>query len=420
MSTSDEFPLIEEEHSSDEHTPEENTAQPAEKPQKANFSRVIWGQLMEFGLAEPVLRVGMHLGAIVLVLATVWAMRNFYLTAQLSGAETPPDAALAAPASGQVAAISADQEGAGGDDPDLPALIAESGLFAAGIPRLAELHTLIPSRPRVQVITYTVQSGDTVFGIAESYGLRPETIFWGNQETLGDNPHNLRAGQALNILPTDGTYHKWSVGESFVRVADFYGVDPQAIVEWPGNPLDAYTFNAASPEIDPGTWLIVPGGERQFIDWGPPRITRDNPAVASTYGPGHCGTVTAGAVGSGVFVWPTTEKHLSGYDYSPASNHWGIDIAGSTGNAIYAADSGVVVYSGWSNYGYGYLIVIDHGAWQSLYAHLSAINVFCGQSVFQGSAIGGLGSTGNSSGPHLHFELMYGTAKVNPWNYLTP
>ena len=99
--------------------------------------------------------------------------------------------------------------------------------------------------------------------------------------------------------------------------------------------------------------------------------------------------------------------------------HPAIDIGGQIGNAIYAADSGVVVYAGWSDYGYGYLIVIDHGnGWQSAYAHLSAVGVVCGQSVFQGSVIGGLGSTGNSTGPHLHFELVYNGAKLNPLNFV--
>ena len=110
---------------------------------------------------------------------------------------------------------------------------------------------------------------------------------------------------------------------------------------------------------------------------------------------------------------------LSGYDYSPPI-HNGIDIAGAEGNAIFATDSGVVVFAGWSQFGYGYLIVLDHGnGWQSAYAHLSSVGVICGQSVAQGTVIGGLGTTGNSTGPHLHFELrndMYG--KVNPWDFL--
>ena len=124
-----------------------------------------------------------------------------------------------------------------------------------------------------------------------------------------------------------------------------------------------------------------------------------------------------GAIGTGTFVWPTVVRSLSGYGYSGI--HQAIDIGGATGNAIFAADSGVVVYSGWSDYGYGYLIVVDHGnGFQTAYAHLSTVAVSCGQSVFQGGYIGAMGSTGNSSGPHLHFELIYNGTKPNPLNYL--
>jgi hypothetical protein len=191
------------------------------------------------------------------------------------------------------------------------------------------------------------------------------------------------------------------------------------IVEYPGNHFDLYDINMEEPDIEPGTMLIIPNGKREMVDYGPPTITRTNPAVAATYGPGHCGTIMEGAVGIGVFIWPTVERWISGYDYNPGANHPAIDIAGETGNAIWSVDNGVVVYSGWSNYGYGNLIVIDHGnGWQSLYAHLSGINVGCGQSIYQGDIIGQLGSTGNSSGPHLHLELIYMGSKVNPWNFL--
>ncbi len=81
----------------------------------------------------------------------------------------------------------------------------------------------------------------------------------------------------------------------------------------------------------------------------------------------------------------------------------------------------MVVYSGWNDYGYGNMIMIDHGDnWQSLYAHLESIWVGCGESVGQGQTIAAMGSTGKSSGSHLHFEIMHGTYKVNPWDYLPP
>jgi murein DD-endopeptidase MepM/ murein hydrolase activator NlpD len=135
-------------------------------------------------------------------------------------------------------------------------------------------------------------------------------------------------------------------------------------------------------------------------------------------GPGFCGQVVDGAIGTATFAWPTPGRSISGYGFS--SFHPAIDIGGAIGNAIYASDTGVVVYAGWNTYGYGNLVIIDHGTgWQSLYAHLDRIDVGCGQSIFQGSQIGTMGITGNSSGPHLHFELQsdsYG--KVNPSNFL--
>jgi murein DD-endopeptidase MepM/ murein hydrolase activator NlpD len=165
--------------------------------------------------------------------------------------------------------------------------------------------------------------------------------------------------------------------------------------------------------------LIVPGGKREMIDYGPPRIPRDNPAIARTYGPGHCGVLTDGIIGDGLFIWPAASHWLSGYDFSPETNHSGIDIGGKTGDAIWNIDDGVVVYAGWSYSGYGNLVVIDHGNdWQSLYAHLDSVYVSCGQSVYQGATIATMGTSGNSSGPHLHFEMLYGSAKVDPRNFL--
>ena len=224
-------------------------------------------------------------------------------------------------------------------------------------------------------------------------------------------------------MPEDGTYHRWSVGEGLNGVAHGYDVTPDVIVNWSGNHLDPATLGDYShPNIEPGTMLFVPGGHREYVTWSAPRISRSNPGVAKILGPGSCGTIVDGAVGTGSFIWPANNHRLSGYDYSPATNHFGIDIAGALGDPIYAADNGVIVYAGWNNWGYGNVVVIDHdGGWQTLYAHMSVMNVGCGQSVYQGDVIGYFGSTGNSSGPHLHFEMLnesYG--KVNPWNFLPP
>jgi LysM repeat protein len=283
------------------------------------------------------------------------------------------------------------------------------------------MDTILPTQPRLEISQYEVQVGDSVFEIAKKFNLNPETILWGNYYVLADDVHRLQPGQTLNILPVDGVYYEWHTGDGLNGVADFYGVPVDDILDWTSNDLDRNTIgDYANPNIAPGTWLVIPGGVREFVSWSAPRITRDDPAVAKTFGPGFCGEIMEGPVGNGTFVWPSVERYLSGYDYSPETNHYGIDIAGSTGYALFSVDAGVVVYAGWNDWGYGNTVVIDHGnGWQSLYAHMDSLNVGCGSFVYQGDVIGALGNTGNSSGPHLHFELrsdLYG--KVNPWNFL--
>lgn len=300
---------------------------------------------------------------------------------------------------------------------DLAPLTTPRSFIDAGIARKIEVQTIIPTRPRSDVITYTVKQGDNLFTIADIFGLKPETLLWGNFEVLQDNPHLLQPDQVLNILPVDGTYYQWQEGDNLDQVVSFFKADEEDVLSFPGNDIDLTQATSQTYGLEPGQWLVIPGGERDLKDWGPPAISRANPASASYYGPGHCGAIYEGAYGTGSFIWPTTERFLSGYHYS--SIHHAIDIAGLLGNAVFASDSGVVVYAGWSNYGYGNLIVIDHGnGWQTAYAHLSSLNVGCGQSVGQGQVIAALGSTGNSTGPHLHFEMVYQGTKPNPMDYL--
>jgi len=380
---------------------------PSDQQKKSRFL-IIWEGITQAGLAETALRLGTHALLLALILIVAWGMRQFYRTSLV---ETQPrEAALAAPLPTPTAT-------------PLPARLPPHQAAAqavSGVPRRVLLHTTLPSLPRSEVGKYPVVKGDTVFGIAEKFGLSPETILWGNYFTLRDDPHNLKEGQELNILPVDGTYYEWQAGDGLNGVANFFGVTPEDIISYPGNNLNPDELgDYANPNIEPGTWLIIPGGRREFITWSAPAIPRDNPSVASVLGPGACGQIADGPIGAGVFIWPSNNHFLSGFDYSPATNHPGIDIDGETGDAVYAVDNGVVVYAGWNNWGYGYMVVINHGnGWQTLYAHLSAYNVACGQNVWQTNVIGAIGSTGNSTGSHLHFEMMYNGTKVNPWNYL--
>ena len=373
---------------------------------KDNISSGILARLMEtlvsLGLGESMLRVGTTVLSVFLLGVVIWLVRLFY-------AQAPAEVnALEAVPTVNVAGI--ENANAGVDT-------------FAGIPRLAQAHTIIPSRPRLEIIKYTVLDGDTVFGIAEKFGLAPETVLWGNYYVLLDDPHALKAGQELNILPVNGTYHEWQQGEGLNGISEYYGVKPEDIINYPSNNLDVATVgDFSNPNIAPGTWLIVPGGRREFVSWGAPLgVTRENPAYARVLGPGACDPISGGAVGFGTFVWPSNTHYLSGFDYTPAANHWGLDLAGNEGEGVYATDAGVVVYAGWNNYGYGNMILVDHGGgFQSLYAHLSGVNVGCGQSVGQGDVIGAIGNTGNSSGSHLHFEIMTSSFKLNPFDVLPP
>jgi murein DD-endopeptidase MepM/ murein hydrolase activator NlpD len=395
----------------DSHTPTGDVKETGETPntekkEKGTLSR--WAEsLLQMGLGESMLRVGTSVLSLVVIAVVVWLVQMFFNRA----------------ADGQVNAAAAQ-----GPTPT-PVVAMEEVIPSAydvdyeGIPRMALPFTTIPSRPRQELTTYTVQEGDTIFGISEKFGLDPQTILWGNYNILQDNPHALQPGQELNILPVNGTYYEWQDGDGLNGVASFFGVPPEDIINYPGNNLDIATIgDYARPNIEPGTMLIVPGGQREFVSWSAPLgVTREDPALARVLGPGACDPIAGGAVGYGAFVWPTNKHFLSGFDYSPKSNHWGIDIAGSEGEGVYATDAGVVVYSGWNNYGYGNMVMIDHGnGFQSLYAHLSATYRFCGQSVGQGEGIGAVGSTGRSSGAHLHFEIMTATFKINPWDVLPP
>jgi murein DD-endopeptidase MepM/ murein hydrolase activator NlpD len=384
----------------------DNNKLPSKKdPQSPGVLARLVDTLIGIGLGESLLRTGTTLLSVALLVVVIWLLRLFY------SQEIEP-AGASASALEAVPTISVER-----NDGVQQASLESFG----GIPRLAQVHTTIPSRPRQDVEKYTVLAGDTIFGIAERFGLQPETVLWANYYILLDNPHALQPGQELNILPVDGTYHEWQPGEGLNGISVYYGVTPEDIINFPGNNLDpAAIGDFAAPNIPVGTRLVIPNGRREFVSWSAPLgVTRENPASARVMGDGACGPISGGAVGYGAFIWPSNKHYLSGFNYAPNANHWGIDIAGNEGEATYATDAGVIVYAGWNSYGYGNMIMVDHGNnFQSLYAHLSAINVGCGQSVGQGDVIGAIGNTGRSSGAHLHFEIRAISSFVNPWDML--
>lgn len=293
--------------------------------------------------------------------------------------------------------------------------LKKSGSLQA-ISRVTDLHTTIPERPNEDVRSYTVSKGDSIFAISTNFKVKPETVLWANYTQLNDNPDMISVGMTLNIPPVDGVYYQWQEGDSIEAVAGRFGASSEDILTWPANQIDL-----VDPKIDPGAWILVPGGHREFKQWIIPTITRGKRSgvSASVYGGGACEGGYDGAMGSGNFIYPVANHFTSGNDYW--SGHLGIDLAASDGMAVVASDSGVVVFAGWANGGYGYMVMLDHGnGYQTLYAHLSAVYAGCGQSVGQGTAIGGAGSTGNSTGTHLHFEVRLDGGFVDPWYVLPP
>lgn len=254
-----------------------------------------------------------------------------------------------------------------------------------------------------EVISHYVAEGETLGTIAERYGLSIDTILWENNL---DEKTALKPGQELRILPVDGVRHKVARGETIYSIGKKYGLEAsevQKVVDYPFNEfLNDETFSLAV-----GQTLVVPDGvkpeEKKTVA---PRTSR---SLAQTP---DAGTVAA----QGSFVWPASGSISQGYKFY----HKALDISNRGAGNILAADSGSVVVAGWiDNSGYGNRVMIDHGnGFVTLYAHLSGIQVKEGQRVNRGDVIGQMGSTGRSTGTHLHFEIRQGGSLLNPNDYL--
>jgi|SRR5271157_654604 len=286
-----------------------------------------------------------------------------------------------------------------------PLSTADSGTQA--IVRRVSLKTDITAEPNFTETDYTVQAGDSVFSIAQSYNIKPETLLWANYDVLQDNPDSLRVGQVLKVPPVDGVYYQWQDGDTVDSVAKLFSANVDDIINWPGNNIDL-----TNPAIKTGTYVMVPGGQRALVQWIVPSMAVGQSGT-SNVGQATCPPGPEGPISN----WPTINHYLSGYDFSPI--HQAIDIAAGEGAPIFAAGTGVVTLAdndGAYNGGYGNVITIAHAnGYSTLYAHLSAVLVKTCQAVYAGQQIGLAGATGNATGPHLHFEVRLNGGFVDPW-----
>lgn len=309
---------------------------------------------------------------------------------------------------------------------DMPVVNADG---STAIQRSLDPLTIIPWRSRSSVITYAVKKGDSLRTISEKFGIAQNTIIWSNERFY---VNAMRVGLELNILPLDGVYLRVQQPQTIANLAQTYDVDPYAIINSEYNTLFGSTPQTVLPQ---GLYVVVPGGtgSTEPIYWDPGIVmstgyTTDgsNPVgtginAGTDYAsfaigdPGSCGKQAVYG-GSPPVSAPILDSYTITQDFS--WNHGGIDLAVPTGTRVYAAGSGTVIFKGWSTWGYGYTLVIAHGGTLSIYGHLNGAFVGCGQIVSAGQNVAVTGSSGRSSGPHLHFEIRGSNgAPVSPWDY---
>jgi len=229
---------------------------------------------------------------------------------------------------------------------------------------------------------YVVRKGDTISQIAEMFSVSTSTILWANNMKKDDK---LIEGDTLMILPVSGVMHTVLKGQTLRTIAKKYNADVSDIAGFNDIALDS--------QLTPGDELIIPNAE--IVDTDAPKTKTNNSTKTIK----------------------TTLKTLVGYFINPVPGYKrisqklhgrnGVDLAAPTGTKIVASASGVVLLArNGYNGGYGNMVIIKHpNGTQTLYAHQSKLSTSTGDKVSQGEIIGYVGSTGRSTGPHLHYEI---------------
>ena len=264
---------------------------------------------------------------------------------------------------------------------------------------------------RGQLRKYKVRSGDTLTGIASRMGVSMMTIWWANKLKTKDD---LKVGQVLVIPPVNGLVVTVKAGDTLATIARTEKVDAADIVQ---------TNELTDETLVIGQVLIIPGARGEPIPTPKP-TKRPEVRVATVSRPSSGSRTTArppAQYSGGAFAWPVAGGYISQYSHY---GHPAIDIAADYGTGVKAAASGTVIYAGWKSNGGGYQIWIAHGGGlYTTYNHLSSVAVSYGDHVGRGEFIGRIGTSGWSTGPHLHFEVWHGEiwgggSRVNPLSYL--
>jgi murein DD-endopeptidase MepM/ murein hydrolase activator NlpD len=259
--------------------------------------------------------------------------------------------------------------------------------------------TLISDLPKGEITEYRVQEGDTLSAIAQKFGVSMDTLIWENNLKSVDA---IKPKQILKILPVTGVRHTVKRGETIYSIAKTYQIDAQNIIDYPFNTFS----NDETFALSAGQELIIPDGIK------PKEVVVDTKKYATrTVAP------IPGVVGEGNFMWPTSGNITQKYSWY----HQAEDIANHSNPPIVASQGGTVVTAGWNAGGYGNYVIVDHGnGYRTLYAHMlnNSVLVRAGQKVSQGQRLGTMGSTGRSTGTHLHFEVIGPKGKIDPLSVL--
>ncbi len=259
---------------------------------------------------------------------------------------------------------------------------------------------------RESIVTHVVVAGDTLSGIASQYGIDVNTLLWANDLSVTSV---LGLNDELQILPTSGVLHEVRSGDTLSKIAATYDVDMEDVL--------AYNGLGSSDDLAIGLSLIVPGG--QVIAVAPvsrrTSITSVITAPTTSTTTATTTTISTPVVSSGAMLWPTDLYTITQYY---GWGHTGIDIDCHYDNDNYAAAAGIVEFSGWKG-GYGYAVDINHGnGLVTRYAHHASLYVSAGQQVSAGQAVGRCGTTGRSTGTHIHFEVIANGKFKNPLEYI--
>jgi murein DD-endopeptidase MepM/ murein hydrolase activator NlpD len=259
--------------------------------------------------------------------------------------------------------------------------------------------TEIPEiRKRVESSDYFIQEGDSLYSIGSKFKVSIDALKYVNNLT---DSSVLRVGQKIVIPPVSGLVHTVKSGETLTTIAAKYQVASQAIAD----------FNyLLDTKLAVGTELVIPGATVPE-PIAPPVYAAPNLAVSGSYG-------AQATASKGFCVWPTTVRIVT---QNFTWYHNGLDIATPWSGGmppIFSCTGGTVIRAGWDPWGLGLHVRIDHGnGYTSIYGHMSRLDVRYGQKVGRGQQLGLMGSTGNSSGPHVHFMVEFNGRPQNPFNF---